>query len=817
MKTITIKIFYTLLITAISTVALFAQTNGPAAGISGFLTDENGKPMDYATVSLLKAQDSTVVKGTLSTENGAYKFDHINAGAYIIKASVVGYQKAASRVFTVTAGAAAVTVPALKMVPANHTLNSVTITATKPLIEHKIDRTVVNVENSVLAAGNSAMDILERAPGVAVDKDDNISLKGKQGVTVMINDKLTYLSAAQLATLLRSTDGNTISSIELITNPSARYDAAGNSGIINIKLKKNKQTGTNGSVTLGGGYGAYGKDNETLNLNHKEGDLNIFGSFSHNDNKRWQDIGIKRTTTDVTGKTTYFNQFTNMPQVNHNNSYRLGADYNLSSKNTIGFLVSGYFNGENDDFDNRTSIGQSYAEVDSSLHTVSSIHQTYHNIAFNLNDTWKLDTAGQQISADLDYSKFGNNSIAGYTTNFFLPDGSPQHPAAFLGNITPSSIDIRTGKIDYTKQLTKSLKFESGLKFSDVKTDNNLLQTTDVNNAYISNNRFVYDEKINAGYINFNRDFKNFSVQVGLRAEYTSSSAVGDSANVVQNISRHYLDFFPSVFLDRTINDKNEINFSYSRRIDRPQYDNLNPFVYHLDPYTYQKGNPYLKPQYTQNFEFSYTYNKKITLTLGYSRTTDVITEIPGTDPTTKVSFVTQENLQIQNSYNVNLYAPYTVTKWFEGNVNVTGFYLGFKSNNLEGANLNNGQAAYNIRATETFTPVKGFKAELTTNYQSALVYGLFNVKPQYSTDAGISHSFADKKANIKFSVSDIFNTRTNNVTSNFANNNLDITQKRETRIARLTLTYNFGNNKIKARQHQSGADEEKNRVKGAN
>jgi len=817
MKTTIKKILYTLLLLTLCVGPLFAQTAKNAAGVSGVLLDENGKPMDYATVSLLKAQDSTVVKGTLSTENGAYKFDHIAAGTYIIKASVVGYQKTASGAFTVAAGTEGITVPAIKLLPASHALNTVTITASKPLIEHKVDRTVMNVENSVLAAGNTAMDILERAPGVSIDKDDNISLKGKQGVTVMINDKLTYLSASQLATLLRSTDGNTISSIELITNPSAKYDAAGNSGIINIKLKKNKQTGTNGSLTAGAGYGAYGKDNETLNLNHKEGDLNVFGSFSHNDNKRTQYIGIKRVIIDSTGKPTYFNQATNMPQVNHNNSYRLGADYDISSKNTIGFVASGYFNGEDDNNNTRTFIGQNFAEVDSSLHTTSLIHQTYHNIAFNLNDTWKLDTAGQQISADLDYSKFRNYVISTYATDFFLADGSMQHPQGFLGNITPSNIDIRTGKIDYSKPLSKSLKFESGLKFSDVKTDNNLMQTMDAAGPYISNNRFVYDEKIDAGYINFNKDYKNFSVQVGLRAEYTSSSAVGDSASAVQSIPRHYLDFFPSVFLDRTLNDKNEINFSYSPRIDRPEYDNLNPFVYHLDPYTYQKGNPYLKPQYTNNFEFNYTYNKNITLSLGYSRTTDVITEIPGSDPTTKVSFVTQENLQVQNAYNVNLYAPYTFTKWWEGNVNLTAFYLGFKSNSLEGANLNSGQAAYQIRATETFTPVKGYKLEVSTNYQSALVYGLFNVKPQYSTDAGISHSFANKKLNVKFSVSDIFNTRTNDVTSYYANNNLDITQKRETRISRLTLTYNFGNNKIKAREHQTGADDEKNRVKGAN
>jgi len=818
MKTVIHKIFITVALLIAAMGAVRAQSSGPSANVSGSLLDEQGKPMMYATASLLNAQDSTIVKGAISNDQGVYTFDHIKQGKYLIKATTVGYQKAVSQPITVASNGS-VTVPELKMQPNTHNLNTVNVTAAKPLIERKIDRTVVNVANSPLAAGNSAMDILERAPGVSVDKDDNISLKGKQGVTVMLNDKLTYLTAAQLATLLRSTDGNTIESIEIITNPSAKYDAAGNSGIINIKLKKNKQTGTNGSITLGTAYGAYWKDNETLQLNHKEGNLNVFGTFSHNDNKRMQNIDIKRIITGTDGEQTYFNQFSPLTTNNHNNSYRFGADYDLSSKNTIGFVVSGYFNNEFDSNDNRTYIGKNFniSQADSSLRTVSGIRQTYNNFAVNLNDTYKIDTAGQQLSVDLDYSRFRNNSNAQYITDFYLADGSLQHPQGFLGNVTPSNIDIRTAKVDYAKPLTKSVKLEAGFKYSDVKTDNNLQQTTVQGAPDTSVNHFVYDEKITAGYLNLNKQFKNTSVQLGLRAEYTQSNAVGDSMAVVQRIPRNYLNFFPSVFVNHTINDKNEFSLSYSRRIDRPQYDNLNPFVYHLDPYTYQKGNPYLKPQYTDNFEFNYTYNKSITLTLGYSRTTDVITEIPGTDPATKVAFVTQQNLQIQNAYNANLYAPYTITKWWDGNINATAFYLGFKSNNLEGSNLDRGQTAYQVRATETFKPVNGYKLEVTGNYQSSLTYGLFYVKPQYSVDAGLSHSFANKKANLKLSMSDIFNTRRNDVTSNYGSVDFDIRQKRESRITRLTFTYNFGSTKIRARQHQSGADDLNGRVKGNN
>ncbi len=821
MKPLYIKILILVTATACLVVtAALAQTPAkPAYKVSGSVTDETGKGAPFASVALLKAKDSSLVKGAITKDNGAYAFDHVANGTYIIRTTVLGYAKAYSKPVKVNPDAAEATVPAIKLTPTSKTLNAVEINAAKPLIERKLDRMVMNVENSVLAAGNDAMEILERAPGVTVDKDDNISIKGKQGVTVMINDKLTHLSSAQLATLLHSTDGSTIKSIEVITNPSAKYDAAGTSGIINIVLKKNNSVGTNGSVTATGGYGTYPKGSASVSVNHKEGDFNFYGSYNIGGRQNMNNIYIDRLI-DTSGKQTYFTQHTFMPSTRYNNTYRLGVDYDMGKSNSLGLLFSGYFNGENDNNVNKTVIGSKLGIIDSLQNTTSTISQTYHNYEFDLNDKFRIDSLGQDISFDIDYTNFTNTNNALYNNSYLFANETQQHAPLIQRNQSPSNIQINTEKIDYTLPFHKTMKFEAGLKSSYVKTDNDLqaqVQNSGGNfvNDTTRTNHFIYKETVSAAYVNLSRVYKKTQVQIGFRAENTHS--IGNSLTTKQIVDRQYTDLFPSLFINQTLSANHDIGFSYSRRIDRPQYDNLNPFQYNLDQYTYSKGNPFLNPQYTNSFEFDYTYKHSINVSLNYSHTDDVITQIILPDNARKSTYQTTLNLNTQDVYNMNINVPFTFTKWWSGNANLNANYLVIKSKALLGADLDAGAPAAQFKASQSFQLNKTLRAEVSTGYQSPQTYAVLKLKAQYWADMGISQSLFQKRANLKFSVSDVFNTRKNAATSLYQSLNFAFHQKNETQVARLTFSYNFGNSKLKARQHQTGAESEKGRVNTGN
>jgi len=689
-------------------------------------------------------------------------------------------------------------------------LETIVITAKKPLIERKADMLIVNVENSSLAAGNNALEILERSPGITVDKDDNISLNGKQGVMIMIDGKQTHLSTAQLASLLRSTDGNAIQSVEIINNPSSKYDAAGGSGIINIKLKKNKIAGTNGSFNIGGGYGNGHKANTSINLNHKTGNVNLFGTYSYQENNKTDLMDIYRLVGGSTNFTS-FAQDNSMFSKRKNHSLRAGIDYQVSEKNIISMQVSGLLNNSDDKNQSAVQIGSFQSSLDSTLSANSLFYNDFKSYSINLNNTYTIDTLGNKISADIDYSSFFEEASANYENFFYNSDGSETHAPLLLRSDMPSNIHIQSYKIDFAHPFNENSGIEAGIKYANVKTDNNLKfsELIDKNwtNVADRSNHFIYTEQVSAAYINYNTKFDKIGIQTGLRTEYTVSN--GNSITLANKVKRNYIDFFPNVSINYNASDNHQYSLSYSKRVNRPRYNNLNPFTYFLDKYTFQQGNPYLQPEYTHAFALNYTLMKRFNFSTGYELTKDAAVEIMKQNDIDKTTMVTNENIAKQKQWFLNVNAPIKFTRFWNSNTNITGFYLGFESDREE-QTMNYGQYALQFTSNHSFQILPSLSADATVNYQSGLRYSIYKIGQSWSTDMGVSKSFNNKRTNIKLSVSDIFDTRSQHVSTQYSNLNATIDQKRETRVLRLSLSYNFGKTKNGEPKRDVKSDEEK-------
>ncbi|MBU1372318.1 MAG: TonB-dependent receptor [Bacteroidetes bacterium] len=782
--------------------------------VSGKTVNQNGKPLDFVTISLLAVKDSALIKTALTDEEGKYSFSHVVPGNYLISARMFGFKDAYSAAFMVNQQN--FNIADIDMTMASKTLNEVTVTAKKPLIERKVDRLVMNVESSTLAIGSTALEVLEKAPGVTVDQNDNIAMQGKQGVNVMMDGKMTYMSNGDLVTMLRNMPSSEIETIELITNPSSKYDASGNAGIINIKRKKGKGLGTNGSTTAGMGYGQNFRGNGGINLNHRSKDVNVFGSYNYNFSNRDQVLNINRIT-GTNGNATYFSQLANIRNQNKNNSLRTGVDIFLNKKSTLGFLVNSYLSGGDDRNSNQTLVGSSFNKADSSTKVFNTTDKFYRNYSLNTNYKLSLDSLGQEFSFDADYSNFYGKDDNNYDNFFYRADGSNLKSPWFFRNLTPSKIKISALKLDYAKPLSKKSKLEFGLKSSWVKTDNDFQFTQLSNNVWQNDparsNHFIYDENVNAAYVSFSTEIKKTNIQFGLRAEQTNSK--GDLITSNKVVERNYLNFFPTVFLTRSLGKNHSLSLSYSRRIDRPDYDALNPFEFYLDQFTFQRGNPFLNPQLTNSYEMAYTFKQQYNLSFNYSLTNDVITDVLLPDDAKKALYQTKKNLDQQISYGFNLNVPITLTKWWNSSNNVGGFYLGFRSNDLQGQNIKNGKNILQMNSQHNFTLAKTLSAELSGNYTSPMEYGIIKINSQYSVDAGLSKSFLNKKLSAKFAVSDIFNTRKQVIDSAYPGLNYHLTQKNETRIAKISLSYKFGNNDIKpARRRATGLESEQGRLK---
>lgn len=800
-----------------------AQTQGK---LTATIVNEQKTPLEGATVELVSEKDSSLQKTAVSDKAGQAVIEKLKPGAYLLKVSMVGYTTGYSSPFTVDETNNEVNLQPLSLRgKSSSELQGVTVTSRKPFIQKLTDRIVVNVESSLMNAGSSALEVLERSPGVSVDQNDVIGLRGRQGVIIMIDGKPSPMSAADLANYLRGLPSSAIERIEIITNPSAKYDAAGNSGIIDIRMKKDQRLGINGTFTAGYGQGIYPKVNGGTTFNYRNKKVNIFGNYNYAFRKGFNHLFLNRNFYENKVFVGYDDKdnFAVFPV--HTNTARFGADFFPSKKTIIGFVVSSNF------FDASRSTDNNVVEYDkkrtavSTFNAIGSSNDHNSNIVGNINLKHTFDSTGREISGDIDYGEFSTSALTSMLTTYRTMSGATLKPDYRLNGDQDGKLKLRTAKIDYTNPLKGGAKFELGVKASHVSSDNDQkFWDMSVLPGKIDSgktNRFFYNEYNTAGYVNYSKEFKKFSLQLGLRGENTTVKTFQVTNN--DDTSFHYLELFPSAFFNYKINADKTFGISVSRRIDRPSYDRLNPFLYLIDVTTYATGRPGMKPQLTWSYEMSLT-QKKLNFTLGYSHTTDVqqtaILRWRDAFPkdTSKSGNVTVQipvNLNSQDYYGLTISAPIRVNSWWNMINNANIYYNQFNGS-LAGTTLNNGSPAASIRTNNTFTFKKGWVAEFNGNYSTGGRYGYSVSEPQWGVGVGVQKSVMKNKGTLRFNVTDIFWTNLPEALITYDNYVEHWHAKRESRVANLTFSYRFGNNKVAAaRKRQAASQEEIQRAGG--
>ncbi len=797
------------------TLLLVSAWTTKAQHISGFVLQSNGSPQEFATVTLNKAGDSTLVMGAVTGADGGYDFKQPKNGSYFIQVSMIGMEKVSGPVFVFSGTSLKMENMTLKETAAQ--LSQVTITAKRPVLEVKADKTIMNVEGTINSTGLNALELLRKAPGVTIDNEDNISIKGKNGVKFLIDNREVPLDSKSLAQQLKGMQASEINNIEIITNPSARYDASGNAGIINIKLKKNKALGTNGNAGFEYIQGITPKIGFNGRINHRQEKYNAFASYNNHYGIWHNEQNYDRLQNGVS-----FVQQANTEYYSKWNSARAGADWFINPKNTFGILVDGSTNPFEFTSDSYTYIGvpSDNNRVDSILKAGNLITNDRYNMSVNLNYMYS-DTNGRILSFDLTRGHYNLKGTSNQPNNYYTPAFVLLNQFIYH-TYTPTRIDITTAKGDYEQKFWKGT-LSGGFKVSIVGTDNtydfyNVIGGNEIKDNDISN-RFKYTEQTNALYVNFVRDFGKLNVQAGLRLEntdYTGELITSTQQNGMK-IDDNYTKLFPSAALTYMFTQKWGVNLTYSRRIDRPSYQDLNPFEFRLDELTYEKGNPDLKPQFTHSIELSPLIMGQPLIKFGYSRTSDLFTRIVDTT-NTNATFITNDNVAEQDNYSVSINLPTPIRKWWDGMISFTAYRSDYKATIREGFQFEKSIEAINIYAEQNFRLPKGFSIQLSGWYNSKGMMGTIAFEPQGTMDAGIKKKFMNDRAEIGLRAGDILNTAGWKGENLFTPGLVMLAHGSwEARMVVLNFSMRFGSQDVKnARQRRSGFEEESRRIKAA-
>lgn len=789
---------------------LFAQNI--AKSISGKVVDETMEPILSATVTLHDINQK-VVLSAVTDSVGKFSFRYGTPGKYSIKVKYLGYKDYQSPLFIL----ADINFKTIGLSILKNSLKEVEVKAKAKVLEINGGTITYNVANTIGGQDVSALEALKRAPGVYVENENSITLNGKSGVQILLDGKQTFLSGKELTDLLKSLSSNNLQSIEIINSPTARFDATGSAGIINIKTKKNQTKGVNGTITSGVAYGVSPKQNQNLAFSYRVNKINLFGNYSHILGNYNYLYGTNR---QQNGKS--YDSHTDDIDKRQKMSSQAGIDYFINDKNTIGFLVNGNFIFGGGITDTKTDIRTFPSSViDESLEAINDYYgQGTSRYNFNLNYKYE-DTLGHVLNIDADYGFFDkwNKNLQ---SNIYKDNQEALISQSLYRTLNGIDINLKGAKIDYSTNLWRG-KFESGIKYSVVNSVNDsrfyhVGKGLDSLDNQRSNN-FQFDERISSAYMDYKQAVQKWSFQAGLRMEISDSEGFlfyrENGVEMDNKIKRNFTNLFPFFAVTIKPRENHNISFSYGKRIERPVYQDLNPFVYMLDELSFWQGNPFLNPELTQRLTLLYSFKSSTVVSLNFAYTDQFNAKVTDTVDTEKIVMISK-NVGTQKHWSLSLTQAFSPKPWWDVNFNGLLYCIQNNVSLDQYRNLDLQQLAGRISLQQSFQLPFKMKAEVSTSYNSNKLSGANNFSRAVSqVDLGLQKTLINDKATLRLAVNDIYKGNKSRYTQSFPGFVSASYGYYESRQVRLNFSYRFSNGASKTqRTRKSALDNESGRIK---
>lgn len=769
----------------------------------------------FATVALRQGSATIPVKGTITDTAGRFVLENIRPGSYILEISYLGYRKFVMDPLTIESGSPEANIGQIQLQSEVNQLKEIKVVGNKPFIERVENKFILNVANSVVGSGASAIEVLERAPGVFIG-GGNVSVQGKPAL-ILVDGKAIQLSGESLADFLKGFSSDNILTIEIITEPSAKYDASAGA-VINIRTKKGLSEGLNGTANFSLGSSIYPKYTAGTSFNYRKNAINVFGSYNYGNN-----ISMRRRRENSLFQSEQSSSPLQALETNgedktsgQTHTTRLGIDYQLARKHVVGLTADVNFYKQNINGSSTTGFITPPVTTDSILQTSSQRHTDHSLFIVNLNYKGSFGKSGNTLETNIDYGRDSYQSTSEFRGNITIPESASTHFSQGLQNLPNYSIWFTTYKLDYEQSLPGKIMLEAGAKTTFAKTDNRLqINTRDSEETNWKpdprSNIFLYEENINAIYLNLKKEIHKWNINVGARVEQTRAKIHSVTSN--QLINRNYANLFPNVSLWKDLSKKHRTSFSFTGGLRRPSYNNLNPFLLYTNQYIYYQGNPYLNPEINYRFSISHTYNKKITTTLNYFISRNLFYETLEQEPNSRITRYFYDNLAQGHTYGININFPIQFTDWWESSNNVFASYGKTRDNNFLGIQLNEASYGMYINTSHQFSLPHGFKLDLTATYLSTYRFATNIQLPNLYANAGFQKEVLKQAATIRVVFNDIFWSRLYRYQTHSAVQNQEGRNYTDSRMIRAAFTYRFGNKNVLSRKRSKGSEEEKSRA----